>query len=217
MPATSNNTAEKRGQYLGDDIESQMTICALSRLMDRLFYRVLYGCICGTYDYDYDEDDWIVSRPPLNEALVTIAGAIDEFKEITLTVVEAIMSGADDAETPQEAAMSLRAWFGDPEKKDFVDGARAARSFEAELDAALAAARSCKTRAQAIAARRSAETPGRSISTARIAQMRALVEEFQALLEELPKPPAYRADLLRIQAVSISARLLAAPDPEIGA
>ena len=204
-----------KGEYLGEDIEAAATISALSRLVDRLFYRVIYSAICGSYAYDYDLDDYVTTRLPLADALVTVGGAIDEFKDIALRVIEAIMSGAEsetedggDAETDtaEKALAALRALYGDADTKSFSEGVHAASTFETQIKAALAAAKSCTERGQAIQALRASTKEGRVLSEAnrqKLADHKDALAECITTIEgllEASQPKAAKAALLRARA-----------------
>ena len=194
-----------RGQYLGEDIEQTLTISALSRLSDMLFYRCFNSAIFGTCEYDWAADTYEYVKPTLEESLAMVAGGCDEFKAMALKVVEAILSGVDGAEAPQDAMTSLKAYFGNPETRQFEDGARAARSFEAEVETALAAVQGCIERSKAIQAIRA--TKGRSISAERIEQLKSLRAELDTMLASVPVSTATATRILQLKSASL--RLLA--------
>lgn len=192
-----------KAAYLGADVESALTIAALSTLVDRLFYSVIYQAIYGNYSYDSDLDDYVRNRPALAEALASIGGGIDEFKDITMNVVEAIMTEVDGAESPSDAAKSIKALFAREA------AAPAAARFETQLDAALAAVESCIDRADGIKAKRAEQ--GRTLSASRLAKL----AEIKSRLDQIkPEPPASAPEPSNLaRALKLRAAALAAAIP----
>lgn len=195
--------AGTKAAILGDDIEAELTIAALSRLNDRFFYSVIYRQINGDYVYDAAMDEYVRTRPALADALATIAGACDEMKDMSLRLVEAIMTDADGAENATDAAKSIKALFSDPDAP-----APAAARFGEQLDAALAAVQGCVERADAIKAKRS-EDGGRTIGKDRLAKLQEIKAALDMLLPqetELTQTP--RTTNLKSRALQMRAAAL---------
>lgn len=179
-----------KAEHLGDGIEASITMAALQRLSDRLFYWVFYDCVY------YDEI-------PLAERRATLEGGLDEYKSYVLRVFDAIMAMAETdgdgedgedgdpdgiaevaalgAETPEEALTAIRALWADP---DSPSGEPPAGSpFEKQLATALAAVEGCAARAQAVHDLR--KKSGRALSTARREQLTAQREGLAACLQSI--------------------------------
>ncbi|BDI29409.1 hypothetical protein CCAX7_14600 [Capsulimonas corticalis] len=103
---------EVKAQYLGQYIESDMTYEALDTLVNALFYRVFYGCVYGSWDYD-DEDGYTRTLLPVEDAVSTLEAACDEFKTFVVATYRALMTGT--GESAIAAAKSLQLNFNNPE------------------------------------------------------------------------------------------------------
>lgn len=199
----SEENVDFRGKYLGEDIEPRIAIDALSSLVDRFFYRCVYRAICGSYAYDDESDEYVFTPPDVSNALIMISGGCDELKELSLSIVEGILTQKDGAETMEYALKSIRALFGDEKQKMFVDGARAASSFEGELDSVLAAVKSVTERAVAVQGVRTLTS--RSISQDRVKQLKEARNAVDALISSIPIPMDTRVAKLALKAKATEA------------
>jgi len=90
-----------KSQFLGEYIEFSMTMAAISRLNDRLMYYAVY-------------DTLLNEQMTLDEKLAYLSNAFDEFRDIALRVVAAILNDTDGAEPVDAATKSLRELWSQP-------------------------------------------------------------------------------------------------------
>lgn len=166
--ATTAKSAEPefKAQYLGDYIEGSMTLAALSRLVDALFYSVVY-------------DTLFEDKRPLPERLDTLRAAFDEFRDIALRAIGALMEGV--GEEAGELEPEFSALFPKPGKTS-PSALLAGLSYEQQLDVVLATAEAVTVRGEEIAEKRAEE--GRGIGKARLPQIAALKARLDNLLPE---------------------------------
>lgn len=185
--------AAGKAVHLGQYVEADMTWAALRDLTDSLFWHCVYDCL---YPYGMEP-------PSLEERIGMLREAFTEYAEIAVRAIEALMTplAAGEGDLGQTAPESgrmpmdddddymksmIRLLWNDP--KEIPAAARAAKAFNHQLDAALAAVEGCIARGKAIKAIR--ETDGRDLSDERRAQITALKDALEALAQPRPVPAA---------------------------
>ncbi len=139
---TMNTTENKRSEYLGEFMEANVTVSALSRVTDALMYNVFYDCC-------YNENI------PVEESKIILSNALDEFKSYCLQIFD-LLQQLDASDNAEESATrifaeSLRKAFNDPKDCSPINGQR----YKQQLQQALNAVRDCSDRTTAIANLRS--------------------------------------------------------------
>jgi hypothetical protein len=156
--------------YLGEYLEANLTLAALSRLNDALHYGVLYDCC-------FDEETSVADRKKKIEA------ALGEYSQIALRVFSVLMVNEDN-----DAAKALwKTLWVRPE-----EAPPAGATLEHELDSVLATVQSATERVKGYHATRQAD--GRDISPKRYEQLLAAKEGLDALIETV-KPKASKEAL----------------------
>ncbi|MGB9178051.1 MAG: HK97 family phage prohead protease [Pyrinomonadaceae bacterium] len=155
-----------KGLYLGDYVESSMTMSALYTLENYLYYFIS--------DKLYDDD------VPLEQRMTAIRGAFDEFRDIALRTIEAIMSGQsqEDAET---AVKTIKALWPDP--KESKAGSRAGLVYVKHSETALAAVQGWTNRTKELKELRTKE--GRTLSSANRQRLQQCLDSLTDLEQEL--------------------------------
>jgi HK97 family phage prohead protease len=175
-----NMKPETKAQYLGEYVEESATLAALSRLNDALFYSCVYECI-SPYGMQAEK--------PLAERLEQLRAAFDEYRDLSLHIIEQLMGG--DEETREESAALVKTLWHDPAGSGNSSSVelRANSTLQARLETALAAVERVAGDVKAVHALRA--KAGRTISAARrqtLADchqaMKSVVGEIDALLIE---------------------------------
>lgn len=159
---------------LGDTLLEEASLSAVRAFNDRLFYRCVYECI---YDWQRREQD---DPTPLDERLTTLAAAFDEFRDLSLRVIEAVLTAAPEADDPEDAMKALKSLWGPAEPETLAT--RAAKV----VSAAAAVTEGLETRLEV------RKTDGRTLS-------RADRESLKSLCEALGELDAVKAHLSRLQ------------------
>lgn len=179
--------AEAKGEYLGPYIEAEMTMAAMSRLNDAVWFRV-YQCM---------EDQ----QASAEERLERIRATFGEYSEVALTLIEAILAGTakEDAEA---AGKAIKALWKHPDQKSGV--LPVGMPIEPFSDAVLATVEDAKARYASIQALR--EKDGRTLSAATRGRIQTLSEQLDAVQTELrqllqeTEPKAAEAEVLKARA-----------------
>lgn len=159
---------ELKGEFLGDYIESSMTMSACGRVVDAVYWLLV--------DVIYDDE------APLNERLAKVAGAYDEARDLTVRVIQAILSGQSN-ETPEMAVKFIQNNFLKPTEEQSL---RAGLTLAKHSEKALAAVKEWQTRIETVSALRLKE--GRVLSSANRATIKQAVDDLTvcaAKLQEL--------------------------------
>lgn len=133
-----------KAKYLGTYAESNAAWDVVYSLWYSLCYGVLYNELlemCDGRDHDGDGD----AGASIDEQLAELGAAFDEFKNMSLSIIKAIFEGAQNAQTPEEAAKSLITTIGDP-NSDLPAGGQ----FGKQLDWAQALVKNVTERAASI-------------------------------------------------------------------
>jgi len=171
-----NRDAEFKAQYLGEYLEQSMTMAALRRLDDALFYNVLYELVFGDYVYNPTTDEYEYVRPPLDEALTTLEATLQEFTTIFLRTFKTLMADVTDEEAT-ELAKSIRTLWPDPSHASAAPPARG--PYADQLTSALAAVKGCIERGVSIKDIRAKDQ--RTLSPERAAQIKVLQDALGEL------------------------------------
>lgn len=147
---------EMKSQYLGDYLESSVTMAACSRAVDAVFWLMV--------DAIYDER-------PMDERLAMVAGGFDEARDISLKVISAILTGESD-DTPELAIKFIE---GIALKKEDEHSLRAGLTLVRHSEQALAAVKEWQSRIENVNALRVKE--GRVLSTANRQTIKDLAEQ----------------------------------------
>lgn len=169
-----------KAEYLGQYATGSATFSAIYDLWYSLCYGPIYDCV-----YDNDQS--------LEDAVATLTGAFDEFRDISIAIFKAIIGAGATAD---EIASEMRALLDAPATKEdnHTDSAslRAGEAFEQQIQAALAAVEGCVERGTAIAELRAKK--GRSLSEERRAQLAGVKDALDHLLTLLPTATKTAAD-----------------------
>jgi HK97 family phage prohead protease len=160
-------TLSIKGKYLGEYLEPSMTMAALNTLENSLYYFIASRL--------YDDDD-----QPLEDRMIEIRGAFDEFVQIALRTIEAIMSGAGE-EDAQEAVKAIKALWPDPQ--DSKTGSHAGLVYSKHSEAALAAVQEWTNRTKEIKGLRTKE--GRTLSAATRQRVQQCLDGIDELKQDL--------------------------------
>jgi phage head maturation protease len=171
-----NLNAEFKSQYLGAYLEQSMTMAALRRLDDALFYNVLYDLIYGNYVYNAGTDEYEYVRPPLDEALVTLEATLQEFATIFLRTYKTLMTDVTD-EQAIELAKSIRTLWPNP--SEALGDLPARAPYADQLTSALAAVKGCIERGVSIKGIRAQDQ--RTLSSERVDQIKSLRDALEGL------------------------------------
>ena len=144
-----SGAAVLKAKYLGENVEVSVTMEAVYELTWTL-YSLISQQLFGAWQWDEEADDYIRLAPPLDDALVTIKAGAQEYTDILLRVVEAIMRGVDGAQGAEDAQKALTALCGAGVVSILSDDLPAGKSFATQLSAALAAVKGCTDRGRAI-------------------------------------------------------------------
>jgi hypothetical protein len=160
-----------KGEYFGDYMEASMTMAALYRLTDALYYNIFWDCVYYASDY------------PLEERRKTLEGALAEYSAIVLRVFDALITEDEEsAETTDEALKAIKTLWSDP-KTSSPETLPVGISFDNQLKSALAAVQGCTERAQAILTLRAKE--GRAFSDTRRQEIAAQREALAGCIKSL--------------------------------
>lgn len=166
-----------KSEHLGYWAEADAAEAALSQLSSRLMWYAVLPCL---------EDD----ETPTAERLEKLTAAFDEFRDLSLAVVAALLSAADP-ETLTEAKTYLRNFTSDPE----IPNALPAGTFARSLETALAAVNGATARATALAALRAKD--GRTLSDAgreKIAAQKTALTDCLSAIDTVLAASAPRAE-----------------------
>lgn len=166
---------ETKGEFLGEYIEASMTMAALSRLNDALFYMVLYDCLYND-DLTYEE------------RRAKVEGALQEFAATVLRVMDALLQ--DAGESAEEAAVTIKALWRDPEMHKTEDTlSLTGRTLETDYSCALTAWSAVKGRLSTLKGYRCKQ--GRTLSQTNrdrlnnlLAALSEATTDIQTLLDE---------------------------------
>jgi uncharacterized protein len=179
--------AEAKGEYLGPYIEAEMTMAAMSRLNDAVWYRV-YECLSD-------------QQTSTEERLERVRATFGEYSEVALTLIEAILAGSA-RESADDAGKAIKTLWRKPDQKTGV--LPVGMPIEDFSNAVLATVEDAKERYASIQALR--EKDGRTLSTATRGRIQTLSErldevqtELRQLLEET-EPKAAEAEVLKARA-----------------
>lgn len=195
-----------KAMHLSEGVEVQATMEAVRSLNSNLMYNALYSCV----------DAWGESKEmPLSQRISTWKLCVDEFRDISTKVMEAILTGVS-TQSAKDAAEHIQAWKHAAAK---VDKALAAKSYGEELDEALAAISGVVERGAAIKQDRAAEPKPRTIgkeSREKIEQLSSALKSLAEVPDASQEPPAepqavgltdeMQKEALRLQAVLLKAR-----------
>jgi len=112
-------TPELRSKYLGSNAEESASISVVYNMLDRLVWYCLYDVL-------FDTDKTV------DEKLAIVTEAFDEARDISLTVIRALLSSKSPEET-RAVAEALRTNSVNPELADFVE-VRKSFTFEKSVD-----------------------------------------------------------------------------------
>lgn len=172
-----------KSEYLGAYAESSACMSAIYSLCDRLFWYCLYDCV-------YDDDTTVEERIGMASA------GFDEFRDISVKIMRAIMSASDGAEKAADAADSIRLLTPNPDTTT-TKAQRACASFESQVSTVLAAVKSCIERGGQISALRAKD--GRSFSEARRAELQEVASSLEALVKQT-QPLASEKERIALEA-----------------
>lgn len=155
----------EKGEYLdGYDI-GYAAMSAISRLFSSLMYGPLW-------DAFFDDDMTPEDRDTM------IHGAFDEFASICATLCGALMASADTT-TLDSAGKAIQDLWSQPDSNE--ETARAALSYQTQIQTALEAVERCVTRGEQISAIRAKDN--RTLGSERREQLAALKSQIEKLLE----------------------------------
>ena len=178
---------QTKAVYLGEYAAEEMTLAALRDCCDSLFYRVIYDVL---FDYDGERSS--------TEKVEMIDAAIQEFHQLAVTCLRAMLISADGDDGEMEAQY----------KDVFFVPARTAGRFETQLLALLTEVEGAKTRAEGLMTIRREQ--GRPLfSPERHGQLKALSEALISLVETTAPTPPLDLSLLKMQSNARRRRLLA--------
>ncbi len=155
-----------KGQYLGDYLESSVTMAACSRAIDAVYWLMVEAI--------YYEDD-----KPLEERMAMIAGGFDEARDLSLKVIQAILSGESE-DTPEMAVKFIESIAL---KLTDEQSLRAGLTLARHSEQALAAVKELQTRIENVHALRIKE--GRVLSTANRQTIKDLADQAGTIREKL--------------------------------
>ncbi|MDQ3833994.1 MAG: HK97 family phage prohead protease [Actinomycetota bacterium] len=154
-------TKERKAALLGDYIEPSMTMAALSRLNDALYYNVVWDAV---------NDD----ETPLPERLATLRAAFDEYRDIALRTVESLLD-----QDPETVSKSLRSLWIDPSiTQALTEAERTDITYAKHLDAVASTVREFANRTERRREVRVKE--GRVLSEATRSRLKTVHEHMQA-------------------------------------
>lgn len=201
--------AELKATLLGDGIEGDMTMSAIGRLNDALMYRVVRVIIDPDDDY-YDNALLaalgVDEETPMSERITLMSAAFDEFRDLAMNAIEAILGGTD-MEDPAAAIKSLELLYTDPASATLPAGTTWAK--QAELT--LTSVQALTERTRAIAALRAQDSArvksGRILSEATRARLQTHLDTLRGSCTDM-------ADLL--ESATPEAGKTVPPTPEAG-
>lgn len=165
VQSAESNPTQIKSEHLGYYAEGDATMAAIRSLNSSLMWGPVWDCL-----YAYESEEMTV-----DERATKMAAAFDEFRDISLQILRAIMTTGGEAE--KSAAESIKALYPN-ELPSLADG-----TFSEQLKAALAAVETCTERARGIKALR--EKDARNLSEERRAQIASLKTSLESLLAEV--------------------------------
>jgi len=157
-------TPKLKGQYLGDYIESSMTMGAVDRVINAVWWLMV--------DAIYDDLS-------IEDRLAMVAGGFDEARDLTLKVIQAILSG-ESSDTPEMAVKFIESITL---KSTDEQSLRAGLTLARHSEQVLAAAKELQTRINNVHALRVKE--GRVLSTANRQTIKDLADQAGTIREKL--------------------------------
>lgn len=164
----SADSAETKGQFLGEHIEASMTMGACGRVVEAVYYLLI--------DVIYDDEK------PMADRLARVAGAYDEARDLTVKVIQAILSGTAE-DTADSAVQFIQSNFLKPTEEQSL---RVGLTLAKHSEKALAAVQEWQSRIETVSALRLKE--GRVLSSANRTTIKQAVDDLTvcaAKLQEL--------------------------------
>lgn len=177
-PATSNISAKQlevefKAEYLGDYIETSVSIGAISRLFDGLMWNCAYDTL---YDENLSND----------EKVGVIAAAFAELAQMAPKIVGAILSAAESEDATEMMGKSIKQLFSDPADPIYPAN-RIKQSFTKEIDTALDAVE--KTIRRGVEVKELRAKDGKGISPTSLEKLATMQTKLSALLTEVTPAP----------------------------
>jgi hypothetical protein len=181
---TSSALAQFRSEFLGENINGEMTISALLALMDALLFRVLYPLLVWTWSNEIDHTR--------EEKLQILQGALDEFGKLFMNACDGLIT---DPELATEAGNEIRDIFGDPDKDETYNPSELRAYADSRLEirlldhsqAVLSAARGFMQRMERARSWRSQKRAGRELSEKNLTMLRDHRDAAQAIHDGLAR------------------------------